>query len=422
MPGAQLKKLLLVSYFFPPFGGAGVQRALKLSRAAPAMGWTVPAVVSAEPGPSEARDPTLLSEIPEDCQVLRPTVLRPGGLSRWVGPWMSPDPYLGWLSGAIAAARAAVIEHAPDAILSTSMPYTAHLVARAIKRETGLPWVADLRDPWTDNRFLGWYDRRKLSGRFRHWSDGAMERSVYAEADLVTVTAAPLAELLRHRHGVAAAKVLLARNGYDEEDFAGLLPMPQPRPPRDRQALRILFAGSIYQGYTFEPFLAALEALLEKQPAAPIRFDVVTSNPGLYQNFSANYPRAKAVTTLGGRVTHAEVIERYAQADLLVLSCLDDLSIPGKLFEYIRSGTAVLAFAVPGAEAWALLGDTGAGHCAPADDPARGAEMLEQLLALWQAGQPLAQPQPDAVQQLERRVEYQKIFSRLDELVGQRLP
>lgn len=415
-----MKKILLVSYFFPPFGGAGVQRALKLSRAAPAMGWTVPAVVSAEPGPSEARDPSLMSEIAENCQVLRPHVWRPGGLSRWVAPWMSPDPYCGWLAGALKAARSAVVEHAPDAILSTSMPYTAHLVARAIKRETGLPWVADLRDPWTDNRFLGWYDGNSWSGRFRRWSDGAMERTVYAEADLVTVTAEPLAHLLRSRHGVDPSKVLLARNGYDEEDFAGRLPLPVARPPRDREALRILFAGSIYQGYTFEPFLAALELLLQRRPDAPIRFDVVTSNPGLYNKFAPKYPRSKALTTLGGRVTHSEVIERYAKADLLVLSCLDDLSIPGKLFEYIRSGTAVLAFAVPGAEAWALLGNTGAGCCAPADDAAVGAAMLERLLAQWQAGEPLAQPDAKAIQQLERRVEYQKIFARLDELVDLR--
>lgn len=413
-----MKKLLLISYFFPPFGGAGVQRALKLSRAAPAMGWTVPAVVSAEPGTSEARDPTLMAQIDSDCQVLRPHVWRPGGLTRLVAPWMSPDPYRGWLSGALKAARAAVVAHSPDAILSTSMPYTAHLVALAIRRETGLPWVADLRDPWTDNRFLGWYDGEGWAARFRRKSDGAMERQVYAEADLVTVTAEPLAQLLRSRHGLDPSKVLLARNGYDEGDFAGRLPLPSARPPRDREALRILFAGSIYQGYTFEPFLAALELLLQRRPDAPIRFEVVASNLNLYNKFAPNYPRAKAVTTLGGRVSHAEVIERYATADLLVLSCLDDLSTPGKLFEYIRSGTAVLAFSVAGAEATALLRDTGTGSCAPADDAAAGAAILEALLERWQAGEPLAQPDAKAVQQLERRVAYQKIFARLDELVA----
>lgn len=413
-----MKKLLLISYFFPPYGGAGVQRALKLCNAAPQLGWHVPAVISAFPAAAESQDPSLLSEIPDGCEVARPSVLRPGGLSRWLGPWMAPDPYVGWLPGAIRAAREAVRRHQPDAILSTSMPYTAHLVARRLRRETGLPWVADLRDPWTDNRFLGWYEPSRLAGRWRRWFDGRIERSVYAEADLLTVTAAPLAELLRARHGVPADKVLLARNGYDEHDFEGQLPMPAPRPPHDRAALRVLFAGSIYQGYTFEPFLAALERVLQADPEAPIRFDVVTHNLGLYERFAPKYPLARAVTTTHGRVAHAEVIQRYRDADLLVLSCLDDLSIPGKLFEYIRSGTPVLAFAVRGAEAHALLQQTGTGQCAVADDPDHGAALLQGLLQRWKRGEPLAHPDADAVAQLERRVEYAKILGRLDQLTA----
>lgn len=408
-----MNRLLLISYFFPPYGGAGVQRALKLARVAPEFDWTVVAAISATPGKGEGIDPTLVPEIPRDCEVSRTDVVRAGGLSRWVGPWMTPDPYVGWLPGALEAARSAIMAHEPHAILSTSMPYTCHLVGLAMKREFGLPWVADLRDPWTDNRFLGWFEGNGPRARFRRWADGAMEKSVYAEADLVTVTAAPLADLLVSRHGVPASRVMVARNGYDEDDFAGHLPLPAPKLPMDTQALRVLFAGSIYVGYTFEPFMAALEHLLRETPDAPISFSVVTQNQRLFERFSPDYPLALARTTIEPRVPHAEVIARYGQADLMVLSCLDDLSTPGKLFENIRCGTPVLAFAVANAEAHMLLRDTATGWCVPHDDPVAGAQMLRQLLAKWQSGQALAQPDGVAVARLERRVAYRAILDRL---------
>lgn len=415
-----MNRLLVVSYFFPPYGGAGVQRALKLVRAAPALGWQVPAVISAEPGTGEALDRSMLAEVPTDTEVARPTAWRAGNLSRWVGPWLTPDPYVGWLSGATDAARSAAIVHRPDAIFSTSMPYTAHLVARQLKRETGLPWVADLRDPWTDNRFLPWYQGNRPSSRFRRFADGRLERSVYAEADLITVTAEPLARLLVERHGLDPAKVLLARNGYDEDDFAGVLPMPTAQPAKDTHALRFLFAGSIYEGYTFEPFMAALEELGRRDPELPVVFDVVTQNQRLYERFAPKYPWVQARTALTGRLSHNDVVRRYQAADVLVLSCLDDLSIPGKLFEYIRSGTPVLAFAVPGAEAHGLLQATGTGWCAPHDDVSKGADLLAQLAHRWRSGQPMANPDAAAVAQLERRVEYAKIFARMDQLVAAR--
>ena len=411
------KRLLLLSYFFPPFGGAGVQRALKLCQAAPAFGWDV-SVIAAQPAPDDAQDASMLADVPADLEVERTPAWRLARLPSWLTRWVPADPYLGWQPFALEAARDLLRTGRFDAVMSTSMPYTAHLVAQKLRHEFNVPWLADLRDPWTDNRFMAQYQGASLTSRWRRWIDGRWERQVYGDADLITVTAGPLRDLLIAKHGLAPEKVLLVRNGYDETDFAGILAPPRPRPAvpaetRQDATLQVLFAGSLYEGYTIEPFFAAWQRLLEQRPELRMQLTVHTHHIRLLQQLLARYPLAAAQTRVGPRVSHREVVRRYGEANLLVLSALDDLSIPGKLFEYIRSGTPVLAFVTPEAEAGSLLHETGTGQAAPHDDPAAGAAILAAIYDTWRRGEPLAQPDPQAVARLERRVAFADLFAAL---------
>ncbi len=420
------KRLLLFSYFFPPMGGAGVQRALKLCRAAPALGWQV-SVVACDPAPGDSLDPSMLAQVPDGLEVVRTDAFRLYKIGSWVNRWLAPDPYLGWLPFALDAARDLCRQGHFDAVMSTSMPYTAHLAAAEIQRDFGLPWLCDLRDPWTDNRFMHHYRTPAPHGWWRRWMDQRLERQVYADADLVSVTTEPLRQLLIDRHGLHPDRVLTARNGYDEADFAGILPLPGARQPTampsEDAPMTLLFAGSMYQGYTLAPLFAAWSALLLRRPDLRMRLVMYNDNVGILRQLLVQFPTVAPWVTQGPKVAHSEVVARYATGDLLVLSALDDLSTPGKLFEFIRSGTPVLAFAVPGAEAHALLADTGTGCCAPADDPAAAAAVLESLYEAWRAGRPLCAPDGDAVVQLERTVAYRRIFGALERLaVGPAAP
>jgi glycosyltransferase involved in cell wall biosynthesis len=413
---APRRHLLLFSYFWPPFGGAGVQRALKLAQAAPEFGWRV-SVVAAKARPADAQDPSLLTDDVAAIPAERVDHARVGGRLWRLRSWMPPDPYALWRRPALAAAHKIAARDRPDAVMSTSMPYTAHLAAQPFAAELGVPWLADLRDPWTDNRFHAYYQGTNLRAVWRRWVDTEMERRTYNAADLVSVTSSGLRDVLLRRWQLAPERVLLARNGYDERDFAAV-PMPDggaaTEAPDTDSTMKLLFAGSMYAGYTIEAFFAAFERLLAERPDARIELVAHTQSHQLLERLRAAFPAAAKRVHVGPRVSHDEVIDLYGSADLLILATLDDLSIPGKLFEYIRSGTPILAFAVPGAESRALLADTCSGVAVPADDAATGAAALSQLYDKWLLGQALSQPDPVAIKVLERRVAYQRIFAALD--------
>ncbi len=190
----------MIAYFFPPLGGIASLRALRFARGLPESGWE--ALVVAPRSGDYHYDPTL--SYPED-KVVRTLSLEisrtgRGALRKIAGKgipeqasvlararqfvrrWIYlPDPQVGWYPFALAAARGVVRQQRVDAIFSSSYPITAHLVARRLHRDTGLPWVADFRDLWTD-----WVWRGELRGRL----DSRLEHALLAEATAI-VTVSP---------------------------------------------------------------------------------------------------------------------------------------------------------------------------------------------------------------------------------------
>lgn len=412
-------RLLLVSHHFPPMGGAGVQRALKFARYLGDFGVAVTVLAGDDPG--YLQDASLMSELPPTVPVHRvphrtllqramawrrgaaasqgaapapaseaskPTVPAP---PRWrdavLTAWSAlqwPDERGGWARSALPVGRALMRDGGFDAVMSTAPPVAAHALARRLAREAGVPWVADWRDLWADNpgnAAPAW--RRAIDRRTEaHWLRDA--------AGVVVVTPS-----WQRRYAAAMdgrCPVAWIPNGYDEADFADA----PTRTPAADGAFRLVHVGSFYGPRDPAPVLDALDRCLAAGAAGPgrraLRLRLVGAVGRRFDAalgaFASRHPGAVERVPY---VPHAQALAEMRAADALLLVVgagagrqdVRDVvagTLPGKLFEYLRSGQPVLLLGDPGGDAAALLRAHGRGWVADETDPAAISQALDRML------------------------------------------
>ncbi len=384
MTGGPLRALLVV-YYFPPSGGPGVQRGLKLCRNLPALG-IEPTVVTVEAatylGPGEyAPDPSLETEIPRDLRVVRTqsgerrrlkAALQSARLTRlaWhLAPAAFFERQAAWFGPALDACLREIETSPPDVLYTSSQPYVVHLVGRELKRRTGIPWVADFRDPWTSSWGRAWPSERAF-----RW-ECEREDEVFADADRVIAnTPGSRAEFLVRRPWIDGSKVDVVPNGYDPDDFAA---PPAARrddevlvvhsgafranpPGRERRGVRAWIDSGAFVPYPYDLGTHSPETLLRAmaEPGVlaaprPVRARFVGPlAPGWLD-------LARSLGVLGrveatGYLPHREAVSHVLAADLLYLPTVTRSdgapvsNVPAKTYEYLGSGRPVAALAGPG--------------------------------------------------------------------------
>ncbi len=382
-----MKRVLLISYVFPPTGGAGVQRALKLVKYLPAFGWEAVVVTPRTP-PVPLRDASYARDLPPGLMVRRLPTLELGAgngggggdggpqpswrrLAGLAAGLLFPDPRVLWLPTALPGALAAARRQRVDAVLVTGPPFSSFLLAGAVARLARLPLVLDFRDDWSGYFTHGY---RRGGGLLRCWLTRTVEGALTARAARVILTTPEAVDRLRSLHGGPAGKYRLLPNGYDPADFAELERHP-PSPPNDGR-LHLLYTGTVASYHPLGPVWEAVARLRPEQRrrlaitvVGRVVADGETTDPGLPGLSVRLLPYEP----------HHRVLRRMAGAHALLVTQADhpglERMVPAKLFEYLAARRPLLAVVPPGSAARIVTG-AGAGRAVAPDQTGRLAEML----------------------------------------------
>lgn len=437
-----MPNVLFLAYHFPPVGGAGVQRVTKFVRYLPELGYE-PVVVTGPGGATDLWTPvdeTLGGEIPPAARVLRlpgPEPERSSGLRARAEKLLEvPSPFARWwIDGAVELGREAGPE--ADVILGELVPYFTAEAAAKLARELGKPWVADLQDPWAlDEMWL------YPTGLHRRVDLARMRRALAAADAIVMNTPEAVARVRRAFPELRHKRIVSIPNGFDASDFAS------PPPPREDGIFRIAHSGFLHTELGLSHrrtrrvrrvlggmpipevdiltrshvyLLAAVERVRSARHDVRDRIEVHLA--GALTPADREVAARSPAVRLHGYLSHGETVALLQSADLLFLP-MQDLPrgvraglVPGKTYEYLASGTPILA-AVPDGDARDLLTEAGnAFLCRPSDSDAMAA-VLEAQVDRWLAGQPKPAPRPEVLERYERRRQTADLAALFDELLG----
>lgn len=418
------KRVLLVAFHFPPLNSSsGLQRPLSLARYLPAQGWK-PAVLTAHASAYESVDPRSEAALPADLTVVRARALdaaRQLAVRGWYPGWFGiPDRWISWLLFAVPAGLRLIRRFRPHVIWSTYPLATAHMIGLALHRASGLPWVADFRDPMVEQVDGQWFPGDPRLRNARLW----VEEKVARHAAAVTFCTESARQIYLERHparrpGQVAAVIA---NGFDPEPFAlaeaELASGPASRVPSGQ--LTLVHSGTLYPGPDRDPgsFLAALAAL-RARGALPPNLRVVLRATGfdkVYQPLIARLQLGDIVELAPPIGYQAALVEMLAADGLLLFQGrTSNPAVPAKVYEYLRARRPILALADAAGETAGLLRRAGVGRLLPIDDAARIAPGLDVFLRNLGAGaEPVLAPDAaDEFSRLHRVAEFATLFTGL---------
>ncbi|MCD6660197.1 MAG: glycosyltransferase family 4 protein [Lentimicrobium sp.] len=401
------RKVLIVTYYWPPSGGAGVQRWLKFVKYLRNFGWE-PVVYTPENPEYPAIDNSLLKDIPQGIEIVRTPIWepysfykklvgakkterinagflsekkRPGLAERfsiWLrGNFFIPDARKFWINPSIKFLVKYLKQHPVDAIVSTGPPHSMHMIALGVKKRTGLPWLADFRDPWTN---IDFYHELMLSS----WADRKhhkQEMSVLKKADEVVVISNSMKtdflKLLKRDYSVIT-------NGYDQDDIAGV-------DVRIDERFSVAHIGTMVK--TRNPLLLwevlSEEVLKDTDFANDLEIKLVGS---------VDYSVTESIEAAGlgnyvnkiSYVPHNEVVKIQQQSQVLLLLINDTpnakVILPGKFFEYMAARRPILCIGPRDGDAAEVILETNAGYVSEKDDKESIRKAINELYSRFRTG------------------------------------
>ncbi|WP_089756411.1 glycosyltransferase family protein [Chryseobacterium soldanellicola] len=430
------KKILIITYYWPPAGGPGVQRWLKFAKYLPEFGWK-PIIFTPENPSYPLLDESLLKDVPENLEIIKTKIWEPyqlaeklnksnkkfkagqfdvgknqswkSKLSIWVrGNFFIPDARIFWVKPSTKFLEQYLKENKIDVLVTSGPPHSLHLIGLKLKKKLpNLKWIADFRDPWTE---ISYYNHLKLT-KNSDKKHRQLESDVFKNADITLATSYTDAENFRKK----GANAVCITNGFDETDASQILK------PSNSQTLKQKFTLS---------YIGVLEQLRNPENLWKTLDNLVNINSDFAENFTLKFAGRiddkilHSIENSGlknhvlnlGYISHDKAISEMAKSSLLLITNFPNESskgiIPGKIFEYLATGKQIISFGPNEADVSSILNETNAGKHFSYDDSESIKNFILEKFELWKNGDLLENTQN--IEQFSRR----NLTKKLTEILG----
>ena len=399
------KKILIITYYWPPAGGPGVQRWLKFVKYLPEFGWK-PTVFIPENPSYPIVDETLEKEVSDDLETIKTRIWEPyqlaeifgknnkkfkagqfdvgknqswkSKLSIWVrGNFFIPDARVFWVKPSVEYLKKYLKENQFDAFVTTGPPHSMHLIGLELKKEfSTLKWIADFRDPWTE---ISYYKHLKLtkSADQKHRS---LEQKVFENADITLATSYADAENFRKK----GANSFCITNGFDDTEVENSVSQKNSK-------FTLSYIGVLEQLRNPEILWKVLNELLSEKEGFKNAFELKFVGR-IDDKILSEIERSELKDLVNnlGYLSHSEANIEMTNSDLLLITNFPDESskgiIPGKIFEYLATGKQIVSFGPKESDVRKILEETTAGKHFFYDDESELKVFLMQKFKEWQSG------------------------------------
>ncbi len=400
-----MKKVLIVTYYWPPAGGPGVQRVLKFVKYLPEFGWK-PFVLTVKHPDAPVYDESLAGDIPNEARIIKTKSLEPFGLykkftgkkpdeeipndvlikkenvnfrekiARWVrANLFIPDAKIGWIPFAVKKGKEIVEKEKIDIIFSTSPPPTTAIIGMKLGMVTRIPWIADFRDPWLE---IVYYQSLKRS-RLALAIDSHLEKNTLNKSNALVTISKDMSDLFKSK--AAGKEVYVIPNGFDETDFV-------KAEKSKNKKFTIAYTGSISKDRVPYPLFSALEKF--KQEGIE---NILCRFAGRFANEFYSEIEKRGIENyfeLLKFVPHNESTKILLHSDALLL-VIDNVPenkgfLTGKMFEYLGCKKPVFAIGPPDGDANKILMKTDSGKMVDYNDDDGAYRLLKEYYGNWLEG------------------------------------
>ncbi|MEI6455339.1 MAG: glycosyltransferase [bacterium] len=385
-----MKRALIISYYWPPSGGAGVQRWLKFVKYLRNSGWEPVLFIPENPEYPEI-DLSLEKDVPRNLEIIRQPIWEPYDyykkligrkkderinaaflsekkknkliehLSVWIrGNLFIPDARKFWIKPSVRTLSAYLKDHPVDVIISTGPPHSTHLIALPLSKKFSIPWLADFRDPWTN---IDFYRHLHLTARADR-CHRKLEKGVLENAQSVVVISRSMAEDFNK---ICPRNYDIVTNGYDPADITGT-------PVETDKKFSIAHIGTLVSTRNPVTFWKALKSLTSERDdfAADLEVLLVGKTDHSVTESIRNYGLGKFIRKTE-YLPHDEVVKCQRQAQVLLLIINDTpnakMILTGKFFEYLAAKRPILCIGPEEGDAAAILHETRSGLLSGFSDP-----------------------------------------------------